>query len=156
MDERIEALLQQRGVAYRTHRHEVVRTVAEAAERLPFPVEQFLKTIAFKTRDGRWLLVALRGLDRLDHRALAQATAIKRADLLQPSPDEVCKALGYESGGICPIPLRDDVSAFVDEAALALGKVYCGSGRADCTLEIEVGDLVQAAGARVVRIAAAR
>lgn len=156
MDERIEALLKQRGVAFRTHEHEVVRTVAEAAQRLPFPVERFLKTIAFRTRDGDWLLAALRGLDRLDYRALAVAAGVKRADLLQPSPEEVRTALGYESGGICPISLRDDATAFVDEAALTLGSVYCGGGRAGCTLEIEVRDLVQATGARVARIAAER
>lgn len=153
MDERIEALLKLRGVAYRVHEHEVVRTVAEAAERLPFPVERFLKTIVFRTRDGRWLLAALRGLDRLDYRALAQAADVKRADLLQPSAAEVQDALGYESGGICPIPPRDDATAYVDEAALALGNVYCGSGRIGSTLEIPVDELVRAAGARVVRIA---
>ncbi len=156
MDERIEAWLKERGVPYRTHRHEVVRTVAEAAERLPFPVERFLKTVAFTTRDGRWLLAALRGLDRLDYRALAEAAGVKRADLLQPSLEAVQDGLGFESGGICPIPLHDDVTAFVDEAALAVGTVYCGSGRADCTLEVEAGDLVGAAAARVVRIAAQR
>src|SRR5579859_1894850 len=78
---RIISLLNERGVHFRVYAHPVAATVAAAAAHLPFPPEQFLKTVAFLAGDTDWILAALRGGDRIDYRKLAAAVGVRRADL---------------------------------------------------------------------------
>jgi len=152
--ERIAALLAARGVPFRVHEHHVSRTVADALETLPFPPEQLLKTIVFRIKDGPWALAALKGLDRVDYKRLADALAVRRADLSRPDPAAVEAALGYAMGGVCPIPPDDTVRALVDaRAANDLNTVFCGIGRDDRTLEIAIADLIAVSGALVAPIA---
>ncbi len=156
MYEAIVRQLTERGVRFRIHRHPVAATVAEAQARLPFPPEQFLKTLAFKVRDGGWVLAALRGLDRIDYRKLAEAVVVKRAELRQPGPEEVQAELGFAVGGVCPFPPTPDTVVIVDRDAARLDVVYCGIAREDSTLEIGLRDLLALTNARVQAIAQSR
>ena len=144
--EHILELLRARGVRFRIHRHEIAPTVAEAQARLPFPFEQFLKTVAFRLKDGTgpggWVLVALRGRDRVDYRKLADALGVRRGDLARPTPEEILDDLGLPFGGVGPIPPNDAAQVVFDAAALELGTVYCGVGSDEHTLEVDVRDLV--------------
>ena len=150
-EEQIVRLLASLDIPFRIHKHVVSRTVADAIEKLPFPVEHYLKTIVFRVKQGPWLLVACRGQDRVDYRKLAAACGFKREQIVRPAPDEVEATLGYEIGGICPIPPDESAQALVDATAAAtLDTVYCGVGRNDRTLEIAIADLIVAAQARVL------
>ena len=53
--EAILTLLTTRGVPFTIHEHVPSYTVADAGERLPFPVERLLKAISFKTKAGGYL-----------------------------------------------------------------------------------------------------
>ena len=150
MEERIVGLLTGHGVRFRVHEHGAAPTVAEAAARLPFPAEQFLKTVAFRVKDGAWILAASRGQDRIDYRKLAAAAGVKRGELRQPGPGEVEAALGFPRGGVGPFPPDAETLVLVDERALELETVYCGIGRNDRTLEIGLRDLIRVVDARVL------
>lgn len=150
---RIAALLTARDIPFRVHSHPTAATVAEAAARLPFPVDQFLKTLAFLARDEQWILVALRGRDRLDYRKLAAATGMRRADLRQPGPRELTTGLGMAVGGVSPFPPPGGALVIVDQAATSMDTVYCGIGPNDRTLEIGLRDLIDAVQARIEPIA---
>lgn len=150
---RIVALLTERGVSFRLHEHPVARTVEEAKTLLPFPPEQFLKTVAFRVKHGPWVLAALRGADRVDYRKLAEALGMKRSDLVRPDAATVEAALGYEIGGVGPIPPNDATRTVIDAGATVMERVYCGIGRDDQTLEIALADLIAVSGARLAPIA---
>jgi len=155
--ESIVGLLRARGVRYQVHRHEAAPTVAEAQARLSFPFEQFLKTVAFRLKDGagpvRWVLVALRGQDRVDYRKLAEALGVRRGDFARPTPEEILDGLGLPFGGVGPIPPTDAAHVVFDAAALELGTVYCGVGSDEHTLEIDVRDLVAVTGGLIAPVA---
>ncbi len=157
MHEHLIALLRRRGVPFRVHSHEVAPTVEEARAKLPFPFEQFLKTVAFRLKDGTgpggWVLVALRGRDRVDYRKLADALGVRRGDLARPSPEEILDGLGLPFGGVGPTPPNDAAQVVFDSAALELGTVYCGVGSDEHTLEIDVHDLVAVTGGLVAPVA---
>lgn len=148
--------LEAAGVPFTIHTHEVARTVADAEARLPFPKEQFLKTVVFRLKAGGWILVALQGQDQVDYRRLADALGVKRGDLLRPPPEEVEAALGYQIGGVGPIPLAPNTRVLFDEAALPMATVYCGAGRNDRTLEIGLADLIRAVAGPVAPLARER
>jgi Cys-tRNA(Pro)/Cys-tRNA(Cys) deacylase len=138
--------LAERGIAFRVHEHVVSRTVADAVATLPFPPEQYLKTVVFRVKNGPWVLAACRGADRVKYRKLAAALGVKRAEIVQPARDEVEDALGYAIGGICPIPPDGTARTIIDATAAAtLDIVFCGIGRNDRTLEIRIADLIAAA-----------
>ena len=148
VEERIVELLTARGVRFRVHEHPDSRTVEEAKARLPFPLEQLLKTVVFRVKNGPWLLVACKGQDRVDYRKLAEAAGVRRADIVQPAPEEVKASLGYVVGGVAPFPPNAETRTLVDAVAAAtMGTVYCGIGRTDRTLEISIADVIVVSGA---------
>lgn len=151
--ERIVALLTARGIAFRAHEHRVARTVEEAKTLLPFPPEHFLKTIAFRVKDGPWILAALRGQDRVDYRKLAAALGVRRGDLTRPDAAEIEATLGYPIGGVGPIPPNEETRTVIDSGATAMERVFCGMGRVDRTLEIALADIIAVSDARVAPIA---
>lgn len=140
----LEALLTERAIAYTMHTHQPLLTVADMEAHLPFPSEQFLKTLAFKIKDAFWVLAAMRGPARIDYRKLAAAYSISRSHIIRPSAEEVQSVLGYATGGVAPVVPADNTTTrlVVDEAAATMTTVYCGGGRSDRTLEIALSDLI--------------
>ena len=147
-----EEILRAAGVAFTVHEHEPVRTFAEGVERLPFPVEAMVKTLALET-GGELVLAALRGADRVHFGKLARALGVGRATLNAVSVAALEVELGFEVGAVS---LLTDFPAgrLVDEAVLALGTVYTGSGRAGRTIELAAADPVRVSGATAAELAA--
>jgi Cys-tRNA(Pro)/Cys-tRNA(Cys) deacylase len=148
--EAILAFLTAHSIPFTVHEHAPSYTVADAGERLPFPAERLLKAIAFKIKSGGYILAAARGPDRIDYRKLAAASGAKRADIVRLTPEEVMDVFGMEVGSVSPIPLREGVSIFFDTNLPTDETVYCGIGRADRTLEIQLKDLVHITDGRVL------
>lgn len=148
----IIASLKDHQIAFTIHTHEVIRTVSDAEEKLLFPKTSFLKTIVFKNKHAGWILAALRGEDSVDYRKLAAAFGVKRDDIIRPSTEEIEASLGYEIGGVCPIPVHPNMEVVIDSNALSMEQVYCGSGRNDRTLEIKLQDLLHISQARVANV----
>lgn len=136
--------LESNGIDFRIHEHAAVRTIKDADEKAADLVENLLKTIAFRIKDSFWVLAAVRCRDRIDYRKLAAALGINRRQLFSLSPEEVEAELGYEVGGVGPIPLRSDVIAIFDSHLESAGTVRCGSGSNTRTLELSFADLLRA------------
>lgn len=151
--EQILALLNIAGLPYQLHEHEAVRTVAEVEEKLPSLVDKMLKTIAFKMRDGRYVLAGLRGHDRLDYRKLAAALQVNRRQVASMSPQAVEAELGFQVGGVGPFALHQDVLLFFDENLCDQNPVNFGSGKNTVTIEMSFNDLQQVTHGRVVPLA---
>lgn len=130
-------------VPFTIHEHAASYTVADAEAYLDFPLARLLKTIAFRTRSGGYILAAVRGPDRIDYRKLAAACDTKRTDIFRLTPEEVLQAFHVEVGSVSPILLQDGVRILFDTKVPAHETVFCGVGRPDRTLEIGLADLVQ-------------
>ncbi len=148
--DKIIRLLNDSGIKFVIHEHEVIRTITDIEEKLPFPKEHLLKTVVFQLKDSFWILAAIKGQDRVDYRKLASAFEVKRNNLKCPSPEEVESTLGFETGGVGPFPISDRIKVVFDSSLLDLDNVYCGVGRNDRTLEITLNDLLQVSKARVL------
>lgn len=146
-------LLASEGVAYAQHDHGPVRTVAEVEARLPFTQDRMLKTIAFRLKDGRYVLAGLRGHDRIDYRRLAAHFGINRRAVASMAPQDVETELGFEVGGVGPFALQPGVVLLLDERLAAMERIYCGSGKNSVTLGINFADLLRVSGGELVRLA---
>ena len=140
--EAIVQLLTASGVPFTIHEHIPSYTVADAEAYLEFPLQRLLKTIAFRIRSGGYILAAVRGPDRIDYRKLAAACGTKRTEIFRLSPEEVVLTFNVEVGSVSPLLLRDGVRIFFDTKVSMHETVYCGIGRPDRTLEIQLANLV--------------
>ncbi len=139
----VVALLSQSGIQFKIHEHEAVRTIKDAERVAPALVAGLLKTVVFKIKDSFRVLAAVRCQDRIEYRKLAAALNVNRRQLYSLSPEEIQAELGYEVGGVGPIPVREDVKAIFDSSLRNAGTIYCGSGRNTLTLELEFADLLR-------------
>jgi prolyl-tRNA editing enzyme YbaK/EbsC (Cys-tRNA(Pro) deacylase) len=146
-------LLRDAGVPFTLHEHVPVATVAEILVALPFPADEHVKTLAFEA-DGRIVLVALRGSDRIRYGPLARALGVARDRVTALPPERVRAELGLEPGGVCPLVDDPAVTVVADRRVLELERAFCGSGRSDATIEVAAADLVRVSGAVAVDLAA--
>jgi len=146
-------LLQSQPAPYTLHEHQPSRTFADAEDYLSFPLERLVKTIAFRTHSGTWVLAALRGQDRVDYRKLAAALGLKRSDLFSLSPQEVLDTFGVEPGCVSPLLQAPPAQVLFDTRIPTGTSIFCGIARNDRTLEIALPDLVRLANGLVVDIA---
>jgi Cys-tRNA(Pro)/Cys-tRNA(Cys) deacylase len=154
--ERVIARLDVAGVAYRLLDHPPFRTVADIEADGRFPMTTIVKTVVFRLKAGPWLLVALHGLARVDYRKLAAALGVKRGDIRNVPPEEVEAELGYEVGGVPPIPPTPEVRVVFDQAITTLAVITCGTGLRTQTLEIAMPDLLALIQPVVADVAEAR
>lgn len=141
--EAIIALLEASGVPFEVHEHPPVVSIEEAGLRAPNLVEDLLKTIVFRVKDAVWVLAAVRCHDRIDYRRLAEALGVNRKQIRSLSPQEVEEQLGFEVGGVGPIPIRGDVRVIFDARLKETGRVRFGSGRNTRTIEMRFSDLLK-------------
>ena len=83
MRDPVFVLLNELGISYRLEEHEAVFTVAESSVKLPekVPVKTLLVTDEKKERV--WM-VAMRGLNRLDMKALVRELGVKKLQFVKP------------------------------------------------------------------------
>ena len=124
------------------------RTSQQAADALGVTVGQIVKSLVF-TADGRPLLVAASGVNRVDERRLAELAGgrIRRAD-----PDTVKRTTGYTIGGVPPLGLESALTVYIDRDLLGYELVYAAAGRPECVFPIAPDELVRATGGHVVDI----
>ncbi|GAA0927646.1 YbaK/EbsC family protein [Streptomyces thermoalcalitolerans] len=136
--------LRDAGVDFVVHEHPVIRTAEDIRSRTDFSVERSVKVMAFTAEAGRVVLAAVPGPARLQYGRLAATVGVRRSSL-KPAGADVLEALGMEPGGVSPLCTKPDVTVVLDSAIPDMGRVFCGSGRADCTLELEAADILRMA-----------
>ncbi|OIJ68074.1 aminoacyl-tRNA deacylase [Streptomyces mangrovisoli] len=136
------------GTPFRLHEHPDLVDPLDVCAALGVPLERTVKTLAFVTPEDRLLLAALPGHARLRYGALARAAGIRRADLAPAGAERLARA-GMRPGGVCPVSADGAAVVVFDETVGAMGRVHCGSGRPDVTVEIQAAALVAAVPAAV-------
>jgi Cys-tRNA(Pro)/Cys-tRNA(Cys) deacylase len=129
------------GVPFTLHEHVPIRTQTDIERELGLPVELLLKTMVFHTGEGL-VLAALPITRRVHYGRLAKALGVPRSRLRQAEPGELAE-LAMEPGGASPVCGRDGVVTVFDESVRAMDRVYCGSGRADLTVELDAKELLR-------------
>ncbi|QHA09261.1 hypothetical protein GQF42_44230 [Streptomyces broussonetiae] len=131
------------GVSFRLHEHPHVTSPLEVCAALGVPLERTVKTLAFVTPEDRLVLAALPGHARLRYGALARAAGIRRGELSPADAGRLARA-GMQPGGVCPVSADRAALVVFDETVSSLGRVHCGSGRPDRSIEVEAAELMAA------------
>lgn len=135
--------LETAGVTYRVHSHPPIRV--EADLRLTgLDLAGSVKTLAFALPDGTVALVAVPGPARVRYGAVAKALGVPRS-ALRPAAEETLALLGMERGGVSPICAEDAVVLLLDLSVPDMGRIYCGGGDAETTIELDAAALLRIA-----------
>ena len=135
-------MLSAANVDFTVHQHAEIRTAEDIQSRTWFSIERSVKALAFSVDGDRVVLAAVPGPARLQYGRLATAISVRRS-ALKPASADILAALQMEPGGVSPICRDPDVTVVLDSAIPRMGRVFCGSGRADCTLELLGADIAR-------------
>ena len=135
------------GVNFKVHSHPRVISVEDARAVLPFEPRAMVKGLVFRTPDGSYAIVGMRGADRADYKKIADALGIRRADLTLASPEQLASDLKMQAGGVVPLPIHG-AKVLIDRSVEGMGIIFCGAGSNDATLELESADLIRIAQGR--------
>jgi prolyl-tRNA editing enzyme YbaK/EbsC (Cys-tRNA(Pro) deacylase) len=151
----IFAQLHDHAIEHRILEHAPAGTVEEAVA-VGFDINTMLKTVVFRAKGepARYFLCGVRAQDAVDYKKLAEATGVKRDELVRPPPAEVESVLGFEAGAVGPFVVTETTQVFFDQIAVqTLDWVHCGCGRRDHTLEARVADLIRLSAGSVAPLA---
>jgi prolyl-tRNA editing enzyme YbaK/EbsC (Cys-tRNA(Pro) deacylase) len=151
--ETIIAKLNESGVPYTLHSHELLLSSGDAYMRdnFEFDVENGFKTLAFQV-DELLVLVVIHGRNKVDYKTIGEILGTNRKNLKPASP-EFLLDLGYSPGGISPIPVTENTKVIADSSVLDYEQIVCGSGDGTKSIEIRSKDLLAITNAVVQKIA---
>lgn len=124
--QRVQDALDAAGVATTIVEYDVpARTSAQAAEVLGCSVGQIAKSLVFKARSGRPVLVIASGANRVDE---AKVAALVGEPIGKADAAFVRDATGYAIGGIPPLGHARQLAPLIDRDLLAYDVVYAAGG----------------------------
>ncbi|WP_442882000.1 YbaK/EbsC family protein [Duganella sp. S19_KUP01_CR8] len=113
-------------------------TVALAAEAHGVEPGRIAKTLAFRVRDGRVILLVASGVARIDNRKFREAFGKGK---MLPA-EEVVEATGHPVGGVCPFGLAQALPVYVDESLRQFDEVLPAAGSVNSVVRMAPDVLV--------------
>jgi len=151
--QRVQAALEQLGLT-----QEVVelpastRTAVDAARAIGCQVGQIAKSLVFRTRSARPILVIASGSNRVDVEAVGVliGESIGMADA-----DFVRQHTGFAIGGVPPLGHDKPLKTYVDQDLLGYEVIWAAAGTPHAVFRLTPSDLVKMTGGQVAAVAAA-
>lgn len=141
---RVQQALQSSGVPYRLRRHDrqprAIRSPADMAEALGYPVARITKSLLVRTSDGRTdhAVAVLSAGDRADWSRLAAALSARRVEMAPR--EDLENVLDYPPQGVSPIG-ADRLPVVLERRLLGFETVLVGAGVAGVEVEMDTADL---------------
>ncbi|MEO6728777.1 MAG: YbaK/EbsC family protein [Candidatus Dojkabacteria bacterium] len=143
----VEEILQENNLEVIVSEH-TTKTAEQAAKALECFVGQIAKSLIFRTKSGKSILVIAAGNHRV---SFAKLKDFVNDDILKPDADYVKEITGLNIGGVTPFGYHTDYK-FFDEDLLKFGYVYPSAGDSQSCFEVDSDLLVELSEAKVVDI----
>ena len=126
-----------------------VRTAADAAQAMGCEVGQIAKSIVFRTRFGRAVLVIASGANRVNEDRIEAllGEAIEKAD-----PDFVREQTGFAIGGIPPLGHTNKMTTYIDRDLFRFEVIWAAAGHPNALFELVPDELVNLTGGIVAEL----
>jgi prolyl-tRNA editing enzyme YbaK/EbsC (Cys-tRNA(Pro) deacylase) len=149
--QRVRSALLACGVADRVRLFEqAARTSPEAADLLGCAVAQIAKSIVFRGRDDRPVLVVASGANRVDE---AKAAAYLGHGLGKANAAYVREVSGFVIGGVSPVGWLTEPQVLIDNDLLALGDFWAAAGHPNAMMHLTAQELLKLTGGMAADIA---
>jgi Cys-tRNA(Pro) deacylase len=125
------------------------RTAAEAAAAIGCTVAQIAKSLVFRAKSGKPVLVIVSGVNRVDEEKIASALGepIGKADA-----DFVRNTTGYAIGGVAPIGHATPLRIFIDEDLRAHATIWAAAGHPHAVFQLTAAELERLTGGAVIPV----
>lgn len=118
-------------------------TVELAARALNCEAKRIAKTLSFKLKDGKCLLIVAAGDARIDNRKFKDSFGCKA---VMPDIREAEELIGHEVGGICPFAVNKGVNIYLDVSLKRFDTVFPACGSSKSAIELTIGELEKHSG----------
>ncbi|HEX2526204.1 MAG TPA: YbaK/EbsC family protein [Geminicoccus sp.] len=127
-------------------------TSAQAAQAIGCDVAQIAKSLVFRAKSGRSVLVVASGTNRVDEKKVGMLLGekISRAD-----PDFVLARTGYPIGGVAPIGHLEPPHVLLDADLQAFATIWAAAGASNAVFALTPSDLERLTGGRFADVARA-
>ena len=125
------------------------RTAPEAAAAIGCMVEQIVKSLIFKTKSGKPVLITASGGNRVNEKRVREIIGdkITRADA-----DFVREVTGYPIGGVPPIAHLQQIETIIDEDLLQYPEIWAAAGTPNAVFRLDPAQLVRMTQGKVEKI----
>lgn len=113
-------------------------TVDLAAKALNCKPERIAKSLSFKDKEGKCILIVVAGDAKVDNAKYKSMFKIKAKML---TPEEAIELIGHEVGGICPFGIKDGVSVYTDISLKRFETVFPACGSSNSVIELNLEEL---------------
>jgi prolyl-tRNA editing enzyme YbaK/EbsC (Cys-tRNA(Pro) deacylase) len=147
---RVQELLRAAGSEVQVRQLPVTaRTSADAAAAIGCTVAQIAKSLVFKTKSGKPVLVIASGINRVDERKIAAALGepIGKADA-----SFVRDTTGYAIGGVAPIGHATPPRIFIDEDLRQHASLWAAAGHPHAVFPLTAAELERLTGGTVIGV----
>jgi len=135
LEQKIMAILQERGVPHEVIEHEAVYTNPAMAEKLGVPAGETVKNLMLETAEGKVIQVVLPGDKRFDSKKLAEKAGTRKLSFAKP--ETVLNVAGCEIGCVPPFGHLKPVQVYMDRQLLWKKHVYFNPGAHTKSVKIE-------------------
>ena len=108
-------------------------TVQEAADTIGVNPEQIAKTLSFRSKDEKAILVVAAGDAKIDNKKFRQTFGFKARML---TPDEVLEQTGHAIGGVCPFGLTNELAVYLDVSMKRFDTLFPACGSTNSAIEL--------------------
>ena len=117
---------------------QTARSAADAAAAIGCEVAQIAKSLVFRAKSGKAVLIIASGANRVDEGKLAAALgeAIGKADA-----DFVRERTGYAIGGVAPVGHDGSVRIFIDEDLRRCPAIWAAAGHPHAVFPLDFAEL---------------
>ena len=118
-------------------------TVELAAKALGVKPALIAKTLTFKLKDNRNILLVTKGDARIDNRKFKDYFKVKVKML---KPDEVLEVTGHSVGGVCPFGLKNSLQIYLDQSLQDFEYIFPAAGSGNSFIKITPDELQKITG----------
>ena len=124
-------------------------TVGLAAKALGVEPALIAKTLSFKLKDNKCILLLTKGDARIDNKKYKDYFKVK-AKMLKP--EEVLEITGHEVGGVCPFGLKNSLEIFLDKSLQEFEYIFPAAGSANSFVKMTPDELQKITGSQWVDV----
>src|SRR5699024_3289472 len=114
-------------------------TVQQAADTIGIIPARIAKTLSFRGKEDKAILVVAAGDAKVDNKKFKQAIGFKARML---SADEVVEQTGHVIGGVCPFGLANDLDVYLDVFMKRFEIVLTAFGSINSAIELTLDELM--------------
>jgi prolyl-tRNA editing enzyme YbaK/EbsC (Cys-tRNA(Pro) deacylase) len=147
---RFQAVLDQYAPGARIVEFEIpARTAQQAADAIGCALDQIVKSLVFRTEDGRAVLVLTAGGNRVDENRVGDRVG---SPVRMAEAQFVREHTGYAIGGVPPFGHPAPIDALIDEDLLAFDEIWAAGGTPNTVFAIEPARLLEITGGLRTRV----